>query len=177
VGKNAGNLADALLLDLPAALGNRGVAESNVEDGAVLRGVNVLAGEHLVAEALDLGLAGKGEERREDLLVDEVLRVVEENGDIGLGRLELERVLVEALGVGSEELLENELGSLGLVELLKLLPGLVVWDNEFLGARRSRVRDLLVASFPVAILINVVVRMYVWGREEEAGASGGHSDI
>jgi hypothetical protein len=38
-------------------------------------------------------------------------------------------VLVEALGVGGKELLEDELGSLGLVQLLKLLPGLVLWDT------------------------------------------------
>ncbi len=127
--ENALDIADALLLDVPATLRHRRVAESNVKHGAALGGVDVLALEHLVAELLNVGLTGEAKEGAENLVIDKVLGVVEENVGIGGGRLEADRVLLKALRVGGKEVLEDELGGLGLVELLELLPGLVVWDG------------------------------------------------
>jgi hypothetical protein len=85
----------------------------------------VLAGKHVVAELLDAGFARERVERGEDLVVDEVLRVVEENRGIGGGGREGERELVKARAVGGKQVLEDERGCLGLVQLLQLGPGRV----------------------------------------------------
>ena len=77
-----------------------------MEDGAVLAGVDMFAGEHLVTDLLNAGLADKIEEGCEDRLGDEVLGVVEEEG---VGRIGGGGVFLgeagEAGGVGSEEVL------------------------------------------------------------------------
>ncbi|KAI3477404.1 hypothetical protein L1887_60923 [Cichorium endivia] len=113
------DLVDAGLVDLEVA---GDVAEGDVEDGAALGGVDVLAGEHGVDLLLDLRLLGEGEELVEHLIIDEVLGEVEEEASVGVARVPLSRVLVEALRVGLEGLAEVDLLALGLVELLQLLP-------------------------------------------------------
>jgi hypothetical protein len=99
------------------------VAERDVEYGAVLGRVDVLAGEHLVAVRLHLRLAREREQGLEDGRGDQVLGVVEQEGRIraGLGVV-LGAELGEAFRVLREEVLENELGMLRLVDLLELLP-------------------------------------------------------
>ena len=47
-----------------------------MEDGAVLGVVEVLAGEHGVAAALDVGCAGEVNQLGHDVLIDEVLRQI-----------------------------------------------------------------------------------------------------
>jgi hypothetical protein len=115
-------IAGTLLVNLPATLGGRGVSQSDVEDGSVFGSVDVLAGEHGVSEGLDLSLSGEVEEGGEDLVIDQVLGVVEEDGSLRGGRGEGEGVLGESRRVLSEQLLEDELGSFGSVKLLELLP-------------------------------------------------------
>jgi len=53
-------------------------AEGDVEDGAVLGGVDFLAGEHAFGVLLEAGLVGEVEEEGEGFVGDAVLRVVEE---------------------------------------------------------------------------------------------------
>lgn len=104
------------------------VTEGDVEDGAVLGGVDVLAREHLVASRLNTSLLGESEEGREDLVVDEVLGVVEEEVDVLVGRVVGLGELVEPFGVGGEEVLEDEFLVVVVVELLELGPGGVVYE-------------------------------------------------
>lgn len=90
----------------------------------------MLAREHLVANALDICLLDEGKEGLEDGLRDQILRVIEEEGDrwviggdVFLGEgVETRRVL-------SEEILQNKLGFLGVVDLLQLLPGIVFCER------------------------------------------------
>lgn len=82
VRKDSLDLVNTGLRDLEAALVSRGVSESNVQNGTALRGVNVLAGKHLITESLDLGLTGEVKEGGEDLVIDKVLGVVEKERDI-----------------------------------------------------------------------------------------------
>ena len=100
------------------------VAEGDVEDCAVLGGVDVLAGEHFVADLFDLGFAGEGEEGGEDRLGDEVFGVVEEES--GWGGAIWGCVFFgeggEAGWVLCEEVFEDEVLVLGVVDLLEFLP-------------------------------------------------------
>lgn len=86
VGEDGVDLVNTGLRDLEAALVSRGVSESDVQDGTVLRGVDVLASKHLVTESLDLGLTGEVKEGGEDLVIDKVLGVVEKERDVGRRR-------------------------------------------------------------------------------------------
>lgn len=61
------------------------VAQGRVEDGAVLRDVNVLAGEHGVPRGVNAAHLGQGEEQIPDLVIDTVLRVVQQYLAIVLG--------------------------------------------------------------------------------------------
>ena len=74
------------------------VAERDVQDGAVLGAVDLLAGEHPVAPRLDLRRAGEIEQEAQRLSVDAVLRIVEEE------IVEAQRVALEALRVLREEI-------------------------------------------------------------------------
>ena len=56
----------------------RGRAQGDVQDGAVLRDVDVLAGEHRVDPLAEPGLLGELDEQAQRLVGDPVLRVVEE---------------------------------------------------------------------------------------------------
>ncbi len=76
----------------------RAVAEGDVEDGAVLGAVDLLAREHPVAPVEHARLPGQIEEELHRLLGDAVLRVVDEH--VG----HLEREALEALRVGGEEI-------------------------------------------------------------------------
>ena len=62
-----------------------GHAQGHVQHGAVLGGVDVPAGEHGIAVFLEAGPASHREESVETLLVDAVLRVVEEEVSGGHG--------------------------------------------------------------------------------------------
>ncbi|KAL0957533.1 hypothetical protein HGRIS_001323 [Hohenbuehelia grisea] len=66
----------SLHTDLEAAK----VAQCDVQHGAVLGGVDVLTGKHLVAEGLDISLFGEIEEGFEDLGCYQVLGEVKEKG-------------------------------------------------------------------------------------------------
>ncbi len=79
-----------------------GGAEGDVEDGAVLGGVDLLAGEHGFDVVAEAGLVGELEEELEGFVGDAVLGVVEE----------------EAGGFGGEA---GAAGRVGLEEVAKLL--------------------------------------------------------
>lgn len=118
------DLVDTSLLDLEVVE----VAERDVQYRAILGSVNVLSSEHLVAVGLDLGLADEVKERREDLLVDQVLgEVEEERHRRSIWGFVLAAKLGEAFWVLREEILEDELFALAVVELLELLPGRILW--------------------------------------------------
>ena len=98
-------LAHTGLLDLEVVE----VAERDVEYGAVLRGVDVLTGEHLVAIRLDICLASQREQGLEDRVRDQVLGVVEQEGDWrAVWRDILLAELGESLWVLGKEVLEDE---------------------------------------------------------------------
>lgn len=59
----------------------------------------------------------------------------------------LARELGESLGVGGEELFEDDLVLLLVVQRLELLPALVLWDGST-EARAGQRRDSLDASVP-----------------------------
>ncbi len=66
---------DVLAVDADVGVGGR--AERDVQDGAVLRHVDRLAGEHRIAQRLDLGALGEREQKRHRLRDDAVLGIVE----------------------------------------------------------------------------------------------------
>lgn len=91
------------LVNLPTALAGRWVSQSNVEHSSVFRRVDVLSGKHVVSELLDVGLPCEGKQGREDLIVDQVFRVVQEDRRVGSRRrLELKREFLESRRVGLE---------------------------------------------------------------------------
>ena len=93
-------------------------AERRVEDGAVLGGVDVLAGIHGVAALLDADLARELDEQGDRLVGDEVLREVE----VKVGYVEGE--LAHAVGIGCEPILQADAGLLErLLVLGERLPG------------------------------------------------------
>ena len=74
----------------------------------------------------ELSLADELEECGEDRLGDQVLREIEEESDIGAGwGVVFAAELGKTCGILGKEILEDELGVLGIVELLELLPGRV----------------------------------------------------
>ena len=87
-----------------------------MEDGAALGAVDLLAGEHPLAPALDLGLLGEREEELHRLVGGAVLRVVDEHA------ARLVRHPREALRILREELAHVRLRDLFLV-LREGLPG------------------------------------------------------
>jgi hypothetical protein len=68
-------LDNALTIDLHGLVG--GVAERNMVDGALLGEVDLLTGEHVIAELLEASLFRKLNQELECLLGDEVLGEVE----------------------------------------------------------------------------------------------------
>lgn len=105
VRKDSLYLAHTGLLDLEVVE----VAERDVEYGAVLGGVDVLTGEHLVAIRLDICLASQREQGLEDRVRDQVLGVVEQEGDWrAVWRDILLAELGESLWVLGKEVLEDE---------------------------------------------------------------------
>ena len=102
------------------------VAQSDVQDGAVLRGVDVLAREHLIAVLFHFGFADQSEKFVKDRLRDEVFGEIEEEGDIGTaGRRIFPGKLGKSLRILGEELLEHDLGMIGVIDALEVLPGRV----------------------------------------------------
>lgn len=124
VGKDTGDLVGTRLGDRELAVD---VAESDVKHGTVFGSVDVLSREHLVAEGLDLRLTDEIEEGPENGLGDEVLGEIEEEGDVGIVRGDiLPMELVESFRILSEQVLQDELGVLGVVDRLELLPGGII---------------------------------------------------
>jgi len=102
------------------------IAEGDVENGTIFRGVDVLAGKHVIAGLFNACFAYEREQIGEERLGDEVFGEVEEEGSgrvlgIGVGT----RELVETSRVLSEEVLEDEVVALRVVGRLEFLPGRV----------------------------------------------------
>ena len=98
-------------------------AKRGVQDGAVLGGVDVLAGEHGVAALLELHLAGKIAQQLDGLIGHQVL------GQIEVQVTSVKAQLVHTLGIGGEPGLEVDAFSLELLLMsLERLPS---------GSRRS----------------------------------------
>ena len=98
-------------------------AKRGVQDGAVLGGVDVLAGEHGVAALLELHLAGKIAQQLDGLIGHQVLRKIE------VQVTGVKAQLVHAVGVSSEPGLEvDTIGLKLLLMSLECLPS---------GSRRS----------------------------------------
>jgi hypothetical protein len=121
--QHALHLVNTLLLDLELA---PNVPQRDVQHGTVLRGVDVLAGKHLIAGGLDAGFAGELDEGREDVVVDEVFGEVDEEVDVFRGVVVAAREFGEALRVRGEKILEDEVGVGFVVEGLKGAPSGVV---------------------------------------------------
>lgn len=149
--QDALDLVGAGLVDLELVAD---VAECDVEDGAVLRGVDVLAGEHLVASLLDASLLGELDQGRKDVVVDQVLGKVEQDVDVLVRRVVLARELFEPLRVRGEQVLQDELGVVGIVQLLELGPRGVVYRGTDRSA--GRVSCSCKADIFVAIRISVI---------------------
>ena len=143
----------SILVDLPSSSRRWGVSERNVEDSSVFRGVDVFAGKHGVTELLDARLTGEVEQRGEDLVIDQVLRVVEEDGSFRRRSGEGDRVLGESVGVLREQVLQDELGGFGGVKLLELLPSLVFSDvsSFHVGTGESLTRSGFAVHFVIFV--------------------------
>ena len=114
---------DVLAVDDELALLACRAAQRGVQDGAVLGGVDVLAGEHGVAALLELHLAGKIAQQLDGLIGHKVL------GQIEVQVTSVKAQLVHALGIGGEPGLEVDTFGLELLLMsLERLPG---------GSRRS----------------------------------------
>jgi len=118
------NFIGTSFIDLELVLSN--VSEGDVKDGTVFRSVDVFPGEHLVSSRFDTSLLGELQEVLPYFFVDQVLRVVEEDVDILLGRVVGLREFVESLGVRVEKFTKDELGVVLIVELLKGAPRRVI---------------------------------------------------
>lgn len=114
---------DVLAVDDELALLACRAAQRGVQDGAVLGGVDVLAGEHGVAALLELHLAGKIAQQLDGLISHQVL------GQVEVQVTGVKAQLVHALGIGGEPGLEVD--TLGLELLLMGLERLPS------GSRRS----------------------------------------
>ncbi len=114
---------DILAVDNELALIACRTAQRGVQDGTVLGGVDVLAGEHGVAALLELHLAGKIAQQLDGLIGHQVLRQIE------VQVTGVKAQLVHALGIGGEPGLEVDTIGLELLLMsLECLPS---------GSRRS----------------------------------------
>ncbi len=104
-GVHLGHDVLAVHLDGPPAA----VAQGRVQHGAPLGGVDLLAGEHALAPALELALAGQLTEQRHRLVGDPVLGVIQQDLPPAQGEA------LEALGVGGEEIAHVHVGHLFVV--------------------------------------------------------------
>ena len=97
-----------------------------MQDCAVLRGVDVLAREHLVAVLFHFGFADQSEKFVQDRLRDKVFGEIEEESDVGTtGRRIFPGKLGKSLRILGEQLLEHDLGVIGVIDALEVLPGRV----------------------------------------------------
>jgi hypothetical protein len=97
--------------------------ECDVKDGTILRGVDMLAGEHLVTVFLDARFADQFEKGVQNGLRDQVLGIVEEESVGGIGRSNIfPGEFRKSRGIGGKEILENEGVALAIVQLLEFLP-------------------------------------------------------
>ena len=114
---------DVLAVDDELALLGCRAAQRGVQNGAVLGGIDVLAGEHGVAALLELHLAGKIAQQLDGLIGHQVL------GQIEVKVAGVKAQLVHALGIGGEPGLEVDTFGLELLLMsLERLPS---------GSRRS----------------------------------------
>ena len=114
---------DILAVDNELALLACRTTKRGVQDGAVLGGVDVLAGEHGVTALLELHLAGKIAQQLDGLISHQVLRQIE------VQVTGVKAQLVHAVGVSSEPGLEVDTFGLELLLMsLERLPS---------GSRRS----------------------------------------
>ncbi|VWM23872.1 Uncharacterised protein [Collinsella intestinalis] len=97
---NIGN--DILAVDDELALLAGGTAEGGVQDGTVLRSVDMLAGEHGVTALLDAASATQVYEQLERLIGDEVLGQVEVQVTGTIAEL------LNAIGIGGEPILQAD---------------------------------------------------------------------
>jgi len=98
-------------------------SKGDVKDRTILRGVDMLSGEHLVTVPLDARLAGQFEKSVQDRLRDQVLGIVEEESVGGIGCSDI--LLGEfrkSRGIGGKEIFEDEGLVLAIVQLLEFLP-------------------------------------------------------
>lgn len=99
------------------------VPKSHVQDGAVFGKVDFFAGKHLGAVFFHAGFFEEGDEVGEDLLGDEVLGVIEQDGGRGRALGSERRVhFVEAFRVCCKQLVHVDFLALGVESRLELLP-------------------------------------------------------
>ena len=91
-----------------------------VKNSASFSEVDRFAAEHLRSLVLDPALAAQGEQLAQNVVVDEILRVVEQNQPVR--RWNLQGVLGKAFLVIGEQLPKIEIDARGVVELLQVLP-------------------------------------------------------
>ena len=112
-------LDDAVSVDLHGLVAD--IAQSNVVDGAFLGEVDLLAGEHLMAQLLDASRLSEFDQQSQCFLGNQVLgKVKQDLAAILVG--EAPRKLAEPLGVFGEELLEVEVLASGGVMVLEGMP-------------------------------------------------------
>ena len=109
-----------------------------MKDGTILGGVDVLSGKHLIPVGLDFSLPNEVEEGIEDGFGDQVLGVIQEEGDCRIvrGNVFLAELL-KPVRILSEEICENELRLFRIVDGLELFPGSVIWGSNHFGTRRK----------------------------------------
>ena len=149
--EHGGNLTGTLLTDLELVE----VAESDVEDSTILRGVDVLSGEHLVPVVLNFSFANEIKEGVEDGFGNQILRVIQEEGDCGIvwGDVFLAELL-EPVRILGEEVFENKLRFFGIVDSLEFLPGSVIWSGGCVRNHKNQssgVKDGPEASLPLIV--------------------------
>lgn len=105
------------------------VAQGNMQNSTILRCVDVLAAEHLIARLLNAGFANELQQGVQDRFGDEILGVVEQEGRRWIiGRRVLLAELAEAVWVLGEEILQDEIRVLFVIDLLEFLPRRVIYN-------------------------------------------------
>ena len=94
-----------------------------MENSAIFRSVDVLASEHLIAVFFHLCFPRERQKRLQNGLGDKVLGEIDEHGDVRPARrIVLLGEFGKSLRILSEQVLEDDLGVFGVVQLLQLLP-------------------------------------------------------
>ena len=119
------------VLAVDGQLGAAWQPQRGVQHGAVLRGVDVHAGEHRVAALLEVGGLGQVDQQSRRLAGDPVLAVVDVEVADG------QRQLAAALGVLGEELAQVLVADLIVMPLQRVPRGSSGDVGDLLGHRRS----------------------------------------